>query len=115
VLVRNLGMVVLDACKGPLTPAVKSPVTGSFMNKDLVVMPAGGEMTSQLQVVVVNRLFTSTACGSHVVAGFCEGPCFGPSSKKQDAQCNCFFVRELSWHLTRSDCGGVLCMKCNGW
>jgi putative intracellular protease/amidase len=42
-------MLVLDAFKGLLTPEIKSAVTSSFMDTDLVVIPGG--ITSQLQTI----------------------------------------------------------------
>jgi hypothetical protein len=56
VLLREWGMLVLDAFKGHLTPEANATITGRSMNTD-VVIPGG--MTSQLQVLdaVVNKLF----------------------------------------------------------
>jgi hypothetical protein len=56
-LLRKWAILVLDAFKGHLTPAVKATIAGGCINTDLVVIPSG--MTSQLHVldVVVNKLF----------------------------------------------------------
>jgi hypothetical protein len=50
-------MLVLDALKGHLTPAIQATITGSSMNTSVVVIHGG--MTSQLQVldVVVDKEF----------------------------------------------------------
>jgi hypothetical protein len=52
-----MGMLVLDAFKGSLTPEVKATITSGSINTDIVLIPGG--MTSQLQVldVVVKKLF----------------------------------------------------------
>ena len=46
-------MLVLYVFKGHLTPEIKATITCSSMNTNLVIIPGG--MTSQLQVLVVNK------------------------------------------------------------
>jgi hypothetical protein len=41
VLQRKWGMLVLDVFKGHLAPEIKATITGSSMNTDLAVIPAG--------------------------------------------------------------------------
>lgn len=49
---KKWGMLVLVAFKGHLTPGIRTTITGSFMNKDLVVIPRG--ITSKLQVLDIS-------------------------------------------------------------
>jgi len=59
-LLRKWGMLVLDTLMGHLTPEMKTTITGSCMNTDMV-MPGGVGITSQLQVldVVMNKRLKS--------------------------------------------------------
>jgi hypothetical protein len=49
---KKWGMLVLDAFEGHLTPGIRTAITGSFTNKDLVIIPRG--ITSKLQVLDIS-------------------------------------------------------------
>jgi len=50
---KKWGMLVSDAFKGHLTQGIKTAITGTFMNTELVVISGG--ITSKLQVPNISR------------------------------------------------------------
>ena len=50
-------MLIMDVFKGHLTPEIEATITGSSMNRDLVIIPGGMILHLQVLDVVVNKPF----------------------------------------------------------
>jgi len=91
VLLRKRGMLILDTFSGHLTPEIKVPITGSYMNTYMVIIPGG--VFSQLQMLgaVVNKPFKEYlkwSCSEWLMTGY------HARLQLEESRCplSCFFV-----------------------